>query len=120
MKILFVNPNSNFLVNEKVFPSLGLLYLSAYLKRRGYTDISLIDMNDELPLPESIDADIVGFYSNTPQFPSVVKLAERFKRINRAKDPIYVFGGPHVSGRPEDGKGEADVVVMGEGEKALS
>ncbi len=119
MKILFVNPNSSFLISEKVFPSLGLLYLSAYLKKYGYTDISLIDMNDEKPLPDSIDADIVGFYSNTPQFPTVVKLIKEIRKRNRAKDPVYIFGGPHVSGKHEDGLTESDVVVIGEGERAL-
>lgn len=119
MKILFVNPSSNFLINEKVFPSLGLLYLSAYLKERGYRDISLIDLNNEKPLPDTIDADIVGFYSNTPQFPAVMKLVKNIKQINRALDPIYVIGGPHISGRPEDAHGEFDVTVMGEGEAAV-
>src|SRR3989338_7195016 len=103
MRILLVNPNSRFLINEKVFPTLGLLYLSAYLKARGYGDISLMDMNEERPLPGSVDADIVGVYSNTPQFPTAVEVLKKLRKINRAKDPIYVLGGPHVSGRPEDG-----------------
>lgn len=119
MKILLINPNSGFLINEKVFPSLGLLYLSAYLKKHGYKDISLIDMNEEKALPDSVDADIVGFYSNTPQFPSVVRLSGDIKRINRVKNALYVFGGPHVSGKPEDVHDKSDIIVMGEGEKAL-
>ncbi|MCX5677936.1 MAG: radical SAM protein [Candidatus Omnitrophica bacterium] len=119
MKILFINPNSDFLINEKVFPSLGLLYLIAYLKQNGYNDISYIDMNDEKPLPESIDADIVGFYSNTPQFPTVMRLVKQVKKINRARSPLYVLGGPHVSGKPEDAFSEFDVVVKGEGERAI-
>jgi len=119
MKILLVNPSSDFLINEKVFPSLGLLYLSAYLKKHDYQDISLIDMNDGKPLPDSVDADIVGFYSNTPQFPAVIKAVKEVKRINRAENPLYILGGPHVSGRPEDAMGEFDVAVTGEGERAL-
>ena len=119
MKIILVNPNSDFLINEKVFPSLGLLYLSAYLKKHGYSDISLIDMNDERLLPSSIDADIVGIYSNTPQFPTAVKLIHKLKKINTAKDPLYVLGGPHVSGKPEEGLQESDIVVAGEGERAI-
>jgi len=119
MKILFINPSSDFLVNKKVFPSLGLLYLSAYLKKHGYKGISLVDMNDGKPLPDSVNADIVGFYSNTPQFPTVIKVVKEAKKINRAENPLYVLGGPHVSGRPEDGMDEFDVVVMGEGERAL-
>lgn len=119
MRILLINPSSDFLINEKVFPSLGLLYLSAYLKKHDYQDVSLIDMNDGKPLPNSVDVDIVGFYSNTPQFPAVIKLVREIKKINCAEDPIYVLGGPHVSGRPEDAMGEFDVAVTGEGERAL-
>ncbi len=119
MKILLVNPPSPFLINEKVFPSLGLLYLSAYLKKNGYNDISLIDMNDEKPLSDTIDADIVGFYSNTPQYPCAVKLLDDVKKLNRAKEPLYVIGGPHVSGRPDDGLHSFDIAVLGEGERAF-
>ena len=119
MKILFINPNSSFLINEKVFPSLGLLYLSSYLKRHGYADISLIDMNDEKPLPDKIDADIVGLYSNTPQFPAAIKLLSQIKAKNCASEPLYVIGGPHVSGKPKDAYEDADVIVAGEGERAM-
>lgn len=119
MKTLLINPNSDFLINEKVFPSLGLLYLSAYLKKYGYGEVSLIDMNDKKPLPDSVDADVVGFYSNTPQFPTAARLIKEIKKINRAKDPLYILGGPHVSGKPEDALDECDIVVAGEGEMAL-
>ena len=47
MKILLVNPPSPFLISEKVFPTLGLLYLSSYLKNNGYKDISLLDLNGD-------------------------------------------------------------------------
>ena len=119
MKILLVNPNSDFLINAKVFPSLGLLYLSSYLKKYGYDDIALLDMNDEKILPDSIDADIVGFYSNTPQFPATIKIAREIKKRNIADRPSYILGGPHISGKPEDASGKFDAAVVGEGERAF-
>ena len=119
MKVVLINPSSNFLINEKVFPSLGILYLSSYLKKHGYTDISVIDMNDGKALPESMEADVVGFYSNTPQFPTVINLLKEAKIRNNIKDALYVLGGPHVSGKPEDALDECDVVVVGEGERAF-
>lgn len=120
MKILLVNPPSKFLVDDNVFPTLGLLYLAAYLRREGYADISLLDLNGKPDMPESIDAHVVGFYSTTPQFPAVVELKEKLKRINKAESCIYVIGGPHVSGRPEDALPHFDYVVAGEGERAFS
>lgn len=119
MKILLVNPPSTFLINDSVFPTLGLLYISAYLKEAGHKDVSLLDLNGRHSLPSEIAADIVGIYSNTPQFPKVVKLIKHLRRVNNVENPLYVIGGPHVSGRPEDAMEDFDAVVVGEGERAF-
>lgn len=119
MKILLINPPSPFLIDENVFPTLGLLYLGSYLKQAGYRDISLLDLNGKHDLPGEIKADIVGIYSNTPQFPEAVKLVKRLRVVNKAKEPLYCIGGPHVSGRPEDALQDFDKVVVGEGEMAM-
>ena len=119
MKILLVNPPSNFLIDDSTFPSLGLLYLSAYLKTNGYKDVELLDLNGKNTLPAYIDKDIVGFYSNTPQFPKVLQLLRHLKDANKNKHAIYVIGGPHVSGKPEDALIDFDAIVVGEGETAI-
>ena len=118
MKILLINPSSRFLIEEKAFPAMGLLYLSAYLKANGYKDINFIDMNDFEKVPDNIGADIVGVYSNTPQFPEANRIIEEIKIINRKRDAIYVLGGPHISGIPRD-LPPGDIGVIGEGENAL-
>ena len=76
-------------------------------------------MNDEKPLPSQIDADIVGLYSNTPQFPAVVKSVKEIRVMNKNKNASYILGGPHVSGKPEDAFEDFDSVVIGEGERSL-
>ena len=119
MKILLVNPPSPFLKDENVFPTLGLLYLSSYLKQAGYTNISILDLNGKHDLPKSLYADIVGFYSSTPQFPNVLKLREQVEKINSNKSAIYIIGGPHVSGKPGDAEPYFDYVIIGEGERVL-
>lgn len=119
MKILFVNPNSNFLINDKVFLTLGLLYLSAYIKKFGYNDVQLIDLNGDNYLPNYIEADIVGIYSNTPQFPNSIRVVNQLRKINMIKDALYIIGGPHVSASPYDAIESFDVIVQGEGENAL-
>ena len=119
MKILLINPPSKFLIDDNVFPTLGLLYLAAYLKRAGYKDISLLDLNGGHAMPDVMDADVVGFYSNTPQFPMAVSLRDELAKINKNKKAIYVIGGPHVSGRPQDSEGHFDYTVVGEGERAF-
>jgi len=119
MRTLLVNPPSKFLIDDNVFPTLGLLYIGAYLKVADYGDVSVLDLNGMHTMPEIIDADIVGFYSNTPQFPSVLKLKETLKSANINKSAAYVIGGPHVSSRPVDAESYFDYVVMGEGERAF-
>jgi len=119
MKILLINPPSRFLIDDNVFPTLGLLYLSAYLKRSGYRDIGLLDLNGNHSLSDDVDADVIGIYSNTPQFPEAVILKNRIKDINKNRKALYVIGGPHVSGKPEDAVEDFDFVVCGEGEKAF-
>lgn len=119
MKILLINPPSPFLIDDAVFPSLGLLYLSAYLKNNGFADVEILDLDGGKPLPTKIDKDIIGFYSNTPQFPSVMWLFEHFNNINTNKKAIYIIGGPHVSGKPEDAFNVFDAIVVGEGERAI-
>ena len=119
MRILLVNPPSKFLIDDNVFPTLGLLYLSAYLKREGFTDISLLDLNGNHEMPASIDCDVVGFYSNTPQFFGALELKERLNAINKNRSCVYVIGGPHVSGLPDEAAGHFDYVVAGEGERVF-
>lgn len=119
MRILFVNPNSSFLINDKVFPTLGLLYLSAYIKQFGYKDVGILDLSGDESLPSYIEADIVGIYSNTPQFPNSIRLVNQLRQINRIDDAIYIIGGPHVSGKPDDARESFDAIVVGEGERGL-
>lgn len=119
MKILFINPDSRFLINDKVFPALGLLYLSAYIKKFGFKNIKLIDLNGQNPLPSFIEADIVGIYANTPQFPNAIRIVKQLRKINKITDALYIIGGPHVSASPYDAVESFDVIVQGEGENAL-
>ena len=77
MKILLINPSSNFLINDKVFPPLGLLYLSAYLKENGYHDISLLDLSGGAKIPAEIDYDVVGITATTPQIVDAKDIIEK-------------------------------------------
>lgn len=118
LKILLINPGSKFLIEEKVFPPLGLLSIGAYLRECGYEDVKVLDLCDCGGELGEIDADIVGVGSNTPQFPDAFQIIKDIKKINKKKDAVYVFGGPHISGRPSDVP-DGDIAVVGEGELAL-
>lgn len=63
--------------------------------------------------------DVLGFTAKSPSYPSCLKLAEEFKKIN--PQGITVLGGPHATMATEDvlRDGRFDFVVRGEGEQTM-
>jgi anaerobic magnesium-protoporphyrin IX monomethyl ester cyclase len=112
MKFTFIVPDSPFLTDEKVFPFLGPLYLSAVLKQAGH-EVTVIDLvqNQEIP---PIEADYVGITATTPQFPRAVEILNTIK--NRYPFQKVIIGGPHASANPEECARYFDMVCVGEGE----
>lgn len=105
MHIALIQPDSPYLGTPLAFPSLGLLYISAYLKKSGFkTDF--YDLTGGIELPE-IKADIVAFSCQITQFQEVLKLKER------CKGKFYI-GGPFATHSPEECTGFK--VIKGEGE----
>ena len=122
MKVTLIWPPSPFLMDQRAFPPLGVLYLAAYLKSKG-VEVEVADMIDreddmeEALLPYT-GADLYGISSSTPQYPQSLKILDIISRYN--PDAYTVVGGPHASSLPErcleDG---FDFVVVGEGENAI-
>lgn len=114
MKIALVNSPAPFLPSNPVFPPLGLLTLSAVLKKEGYTNIEFHDMLGEET--KDIFADIFFVYVNTPQSNYTKKLVEYLKIIN--PNSKFIAGGVHATFMPNDLQ-YFDSVVIGEGENAV-
>jgi anaerobic magnesium-protoporphyrin IX monomethyl ester cyclase len=103
------------------YPPLGLLYLSAYLKRAGH-DVRVFDST--FSTPEELVRQFrdgaprrVGLYANLMTRARVVWLTERAKEL---RIPVIV-GGPDASGNVEEYlRHGASVVVRGEGEETLT
>jgi len=115
MKFVFIVPDSPFLIDEKVFPFLGPLYLSAVLKKEGH-DVKVIDLVAGQEIP-AIEADYIGITATTPQFPRAVEINYALK-LKYPHTPIMI-GGPHASANPEECKKYFDFVCVGEGERFL-
>jgi len=104
----------------KPYPPLGLLYLSAYLKRAGF-DVEVFDatFTDRAALHARLaarPAPVVGVYTNLMTRPAVLDITRRAK----ASGWTVVLGGPESANYPEQYLAAgADVVVFGEGEVAL-
>jgi anaerobic magnesium-protoporphyrin IX monomethyl ester cyclase len=104
----------------KPYPPLGLLYLSAYLKRAGF-GVEVFDSTfgtrDALEARLSAGPGVLGIYTNLITRGSVVRIARRAKELGWT----VVVGGPESANYPEEylSRG-ADVVVVGEGEETMA
>jgi radical SAM superfamily enzyme YgiQ (UPF0313 family) len=99
--VCLVTPPSAFLLDERVFVSLGILKVAASLEERGYP-VNFLDLSgienylDALAhyLTESKDF-AVGVTATTPQLPAVIKIAQTVRRLR--PDLRLILGGPHVT-----------------------
>jgi anaerobic magnesium-protoporphyrin IX monomethyl ester cyclase len=121
-KVTLVFPPSPFLVDQKAFPPLGILYLAATLERNGIPveviDLANFENEMEAALAPHDGSTVYGISSTTPQYP----YARRIKDILRQQNPEakIVIGGAHASSVPERCRNDGfDVVVVGEGEGAI-
>jgi len=87
--ITLIFPTSPFLLNQAVFPPLGIMYLSAYAKQHGLT-VQCLDLGIG-HTPEMAKSDIIGISFTTPQRDEAFKLAKRFNQEGR----VALGGGPH-------------------------
>jgi len=140
--ICLVIPPSLFLLDERVFPSLGILKVAASLEERGWPvevlDLSGIENYLEVLTIHAKDskATIWGFTSTTPQMPATAKLVDTL-RVERP-DAAVIIGGPHPTlinaARKKEEKSRTngrahrafsdltwmfDIIVAGDGEDAI-
>lgn len=94
--ICLVSLPSPFLIDEKVIPTLGPLYIGQALKDEGYSDIKVHD-GDIGNIPEGFD--VYGVSATTPQFPQATAALQHIRSFN--KKTQVVIGGPHASVDPE-------------------
>lgn len=123
-KLVFVVPP---LLSERVefypdfpTPPLGIGYVSANVGndyKRNILDLSFHDSLTEIyrVLDRIDDYDVYAFTSMTPNFKSVLKVAEY---LRKHKEGLFVIGGSHVTVVPEilTNSDIFDIGVIGEGE----
>ncbi|MBM4053779.1 MAG: radical SAM protein [Planctomycetes bacterium] len=122
MKVTLISPPSPFLINQKAFPPLGILYLAAILERHNI-EVEVVDLADkEKELIETLElyagADLYGISATTPQYPQALIIKKILCEQN--KKNLIAVGGAHPSSVPNNCiKDGFDFVVLGEGENAL-
>lgn len=108
MRVCLVRCSSPFLIDEKVFPPLGLMAVGTVLKSEGH-DVTVYD-GDMINVP--LDYDHYGFGPTTPEYPYAVEAKDHIKKHNQ--DAVVVLGGPHATVAPQDCKKDGfDHIVSG-------
>jgi len=112
MNICLVRCPSPFLIDERMFPPLGLMAVATGLKQAGHTvtihDGALEDVPLGLPY--------YGFGPTAPEYPSALETLARIKRHNPTSR--VVLGGPHATINWQACLNDPwDCVVAGDGER---
>jgi len=124
--IVLINPNANVEVVRKLdisTPPLGLGYLAAVLRERGFKVRIIDDLVEKIGIDGIVrkikDALIVGITSTTPTFNAALKYAEAIKR--RLPNVFVILGGVHATFMPRETlKNDfVDAVCLGEGEQTI-
>jgi len=126
LKVLLINPEIRTWALPNVFPS-GLGYIAAVLVKEGH-EVEVLDLNanrmTDLELAEYLctipGPDLVGVTGIITQYNEVKKIANACKKMLGPRVPI-VCGGPLATSISDLIliNTDVDVVVLGEGEKAI-
>lgn len=111
MKATLINPPRRYLIEPEAQAPMGLLYIAAVLEQEGW-EVRYVDLafQDEIP-----GADLYGITATSADYPDAVQIARDLKK----RDGIIVLGGRHATGMMGIVDDVFDIVVAGEGEKAI-
>lgn len=100
-RVCLIIPPSPFLLDERVFMSLGILKVAAMLERAGI-DVELLDLSGVDNFPEAVaahlacsDVSCFGLTATTPQLPAVARIVDLIR--HRRPSARLILGGPHVT-----------------------
>ena len=117
MKICLINPPHLYLRQPKAQAPLGLLYVAACLREKGYL-VSYLDLSDKIVTDSMLipEADVYGITATVLDILSVNRLAKELKR--RFKAAVIVGGPATLSPQYFDWQA-IDTIVLGEGEEII-
>lgn len=115
--ITFIIPPSPYLINDRVFVSLGILYVASTLEQRGYK-VKVLDLKGQKDWQNQVrkianyDNIMVGITAVTPDFPIVLQILNIIKSVN--KNVPVVIGGAHATVAPRQCE-MFDKIIIGDG-----
>ncbi len=122
-RICLIIPPSGFLLDERVFMTLGILKIAAMLERAGI-QVELLDLSGVENFEEVVQVHLrrsitncFGLTATTPQMPAATKI-QRIIRSHRPHSRI-ILGGPHVTLVHAASRQEQNRQIYGRGLTAL-
>ena len=114
LRICLIRPGSPELLDDRIDPPIGLLYLASSLEKAGH-EVVILDFAgcESPPIPE---ADLYGITLFTTSMPGALQIRDHIRSFSDA--PIMV-GGPHALALPQSTLKDFDYVVIGEAEETL-
>lgn len=101
MTICLITPPSCFLLDERVFVSLGILKVAAVLEQYGHI-VEVVDCSGISGYEDAVrdhatrtEAKVFGITATTPQMPAVSKIVASIRGVR--DDARLILGGPHVT-----------------------
>jgi len=122
-RICLIIPPSLFLLDERVFMSLGILKVAAVLEQEGVA-VELLDLSGVTNFEEALaahleqsQAECFGLTATTPQMPAATKIHATIRRLRPSARTI--LGGPHVTLVYAAAKHERKRSVLGRASRAV-
>lgn len=123
MQITLITPPSAFLLDERVFISLGILKVGAVLEQAGHA-VEHLDLSGIVNYAEvaklhaaTTPPDCYALTATSPQMPAAVGIAKAIKEVSNVKT---ILGGPHATLTHAAAKSEMVRGRMGRAQCALS
>lgn len=92
---------SVFLLDERVFMSLGILRVAAALERQGFA-VEMLDLSGVTNFQHAVRdhatasrAGIFGLTATSPQMPAALQVRDAIREVR--PDARIILGGPHVT-----------------------
>jgi anaerobic magnesium-protoporphyrin IX monomethyl ester cyclase len=121
--ICLIIPPSAFLLDERVFMSLGILKVAAVLEQEG-VKVELLDLSGVTNYEEAVAAHIqrspvecFGITATTPQMPAATSIHATIRRLRPSAR--IILGGPHVTLVSAAAKQERKRSVLGRASRAV-
>jgi anaerobic magnesium-protoporphyrin IX monomethyl ester cyclase len=121
--VCLITPPSIFLLDERVFMTLGILRVAAVLEEAGHKvemlDLSGIENYEDVAKlhAKQTKATIFGLTATTPQMPTAFKITQAVRSAR--PDARLILGGPHITLVNAAYKGERQRKALGRAAKAF-